>query len=144
MPTRLFTGSALVISLILALACSPQTSPQAILAEQIQAAFGQIPDPINVRVVNQTSSNVELDILVDGAPVRISCSIIQGVCDQPLLPCPQTVEAVQERLLNDQGQFTGGRNFNGSPDFTFTGGEISCGSVIIYQFTDTTASAFVL
>ena len=76
--------------------------------------------------------------------LRVSCPVILGVCDQPLLPCPETVEAVQQRTLDAQGRFTGGRNFNSTPAFTFTGDEISCGSVIVYQFTDTTATAFAL
>lgn len=149
MSTRFAIGSALTLAVAamglgLALGCTPQTSANAVLGGQIQSALGSIPNPVNLRVINQTNSDLELDLLIDGSPLRVSCPVILGVCDQPLLPCPETVEAVQQRTLDAQGRFTGGRNFNSTPAFTFTGDEISCGSVIVYQFTDTTATAFAL
>lgn len=147
-PTRavIVVALAAVLGFVLALGCTPaQSTVNAILGQEIQSALGNVPNPVDVRIINQTGVNIELDILVDNASVRISCTAIQGVCDQPLVPCPARVEAVQELMLDDQGHFTGGRNFNGSPDFTFTSpDEFKCGSVIIYEFTDTGASAFVL
>jgi len=35
----------------------------------------------------------------------------------------------------------GGRNFESNPDFIFTGGEFQCGDTLIFQFSETHASA---
>lgn len=95
-----------------------------------------------VRVVNETGSNLVVEALVDGVTTNFgTCTPTQQVCDYLLTPCPQTIEIVQERRLDLNGNFAGGRNFQGNPDFIFTSGEFTCGSYLILQFSDTGALA---
>jgi hypothetical protein len=116
-------------------------SVTSILAGQIN---DQLPDFQLVTVINQSQNDVELDIMVDGTAQTLTCSAALQRCDFPISGCPTQVEAVQQRYLDSQGRFVGGRNFNSSADFTFTPGEFDCDSVLIFKFTDTTAEAFAI
>ena len=116
-------------------------SAASILADLIE---DRLPDFLLVTVINQGLNDVELDIMVDGSPQTLTCSSVLQRCDFPISGCPSQVEAIQQRYLDSQGRFVGGRNFNSSADFTFTSDEFTCDSVLIFKFTDTTAEAFAI
>jgi hypothetical protein len=109
--------------------------------------LGQILDSarsttVLIRVVNQTTSDLTATINVDGVEkVLPICTSVQSICDYLLATCPTTIALVQEVRQDANEDFTGGRNFEGNPDFTFTNGEFNCGGTIIFQFSDTQASA---
>ncbi len=97
---------------------------------------------IIVRVVNETGSNLVVEALVDGLTTNFgTCTPTEQVCDYLVTPCPQTIEIIQERRLDLNGNFAGGRNFQGNPAFNFTRGEFTCGSYLILQFSATGATA---
>jgi len=105
------------------------------------------PNQVTIRIINQTSDDIELDVLVDGNLQLLECVGDRGICDFPLQICPQTVEAVEERRFNSEDQFAGGRIFNQNAYFTFTQDgqngtqRFDCGDVIIFQFSDNDAVA---
>jgi hypothetical protein len=136
--------------LILSLGCGGN-QVNTIISGEVSTALQQLDaNSVTLRLINQSESgqNLQLDLLIDGFQQTFSCpadnGLVGGVCDFPLTPCPKEVDALQERMLDSKGRFTGGRNFNNAPDFSFTAGEFSCGSALIYQFTDRTAKASVL
>lgn len=95
-----------------------------------------------IRVVNDTTSDVEVELRVDGVMKLLPpCTALQQACDYVLTTCPQVVEVIQETRRDTNGVFMGGRNFESNPDFTFGPGEFSCGNTIILQFSDTVAYA---
>jgi hypothetical protein len=119
----------------------------AILEAQLDLVGDTAPNPnetVRIQVINQTTRTVELDLLVDGLPQTISCDPSEARCAFVPAECPGVVEAVQERELNEDGAFVGGRNFNGNPVFIFTDEEFQCGAVILFTFTDLEATAQVL
>ncbi len=129
----LFVGSA----------CSPASAVNTVLNQQVSEVLGSIPEYLIVRVVNQTNNDVQLDILVDGLQQTVTCSSLVQVCDLVLTDCPQVIQAAEQRSLDPQGRFVGGRIFNGNEAFTFRQGEeIQCDSVIVYKFTEGGAEAF--
>jgi hypothetical protein len=134
------------IALLLINGCNGASQVNTVLDQQISGALGAITkDYVLIRVVNQTGSDLQLDYKIDGiAQATLSCSAIQEVCDRIVTTCPQSIEATQQRTLDAQGRFVGGRNFNGSDAFSFTGDELSCDSVVLYKFTPTDATAQVI
>ncbi|MBI4579476.1 MAG: hypothetical protein HY718_07230 [Planctomycetes bacterium] len=95
-----------------------------------------------VRVVNGTDADLEVTIRVDGdTKVLPACSALQRTCDYVLTTCPGIIELLQEVRRDDNEVFVGGRNFEGDAAFIFQQGDYQCGGTIIYQFTDTNASA---
>ena len=101
---------------------------------------------VTIRVINEAGTGITetLTLEIDGALTVITCTSTQHVCESVLPTCPQQVLAISERRTDTTGAFRGGRNFNGSDEsFNFTEGEFSCGQVITYMFTATSASAYV-
>jgi hypothetical protein len=100
---------------------------------------------VTIRVINETTASVETEIRVDGViKVLPACSATQRTCDYILTTCPAVVELLQETRVTTDDVFVGGRNFEGNPDFTFTSTEFDCGDLIMFQFSDTVASAQVM
>jgi hypothetical protein len=121
-------------------ACDP---PVSILNPQAQQILGQINTrTLEILVINQTGSDLELDLLIDGVQQQVTCSTLIEACPLILSTCPGEVAAVQQRTLDPQGQFIGGRNFNDNAAFTFSPGEFDCDSTLVYKFTATSAEAF--
>lgn len=150
MPHRLVTVQRILLcslaglALLAGLACtgsfggSPISGP---LTDIIDAARGTT---ALIRVGNSTGWDLQLRLRVDGVEKTLpTCAATQGTCDYLLSTCPQTIELLQERQLDSRGVFRGGRDFEGDPDFTFTAGEFECGSMILYEFSETTATASV-
>lgn len=140
-PSRSAVISACVLALLAGAGCtgSGGDSGTGILGGLLNAARRNL---IMVRVVNETTSNMEVELRVDGATKILPiCTALQRTCDYVLTTCPGLIEVVQETRLDDDENFTGGRNFEGNPDFTFTSGEFECGDTLILQFSDTQASA---
>jgi len=98
-----------------------------------------------VRVVNNTQSDLEVDIRVDGEIKQLPlCTALQQTCDYILSSCPTTIEVIQETRRNADGQFMGGRNFETNPAFIFTQGEFECGDTLLLEFSVNSASAQAL
>ena len=134
------SGCAVIMS-----GCNSGTSLNTVLNQQLTAVLGTVnPQVLRIEVVNQTINDVQLDLTVDGTPQTITCSAFIQVCDLTLTTCPSNITAVQQRSLDSSGRFVGGRNFNGNAAFTFTTGEFKCDSTIVYKFTETDATAFVI
>jgi len=100
---------------------------------------------LNIRIVNQSEGKTEeLDLRIDGALRTFTCDADAQICNFSLGAVPSRVEAVEERRLDDEGAFTGGRDFEGQSEFTFTQDDFQAGSTIVYQLGEDSASAFVL
>ncbi len=136
------------MTVLLLAGCPGASAPvNDLLSSQLKNLFPDFDlNPVVIRTINQTGANLELELLVDGLPQTIFCTAVLELCDTPLPACPTTVETVQQRLLDPQGRFLGGRNFDGAPNWIFNAGEgeFKCGDTIIYKFTDRDAEAFVL
>ena len=144
------TLGLVLLGLVLTLGCG-QSGVNTIISSEISTALQQLDqNSVTLRLINQSESgyNLELTLSVDGTQQTFECvadnGITGGVCDFPLTPCPQTVQGIQEQMLDSNGRFVGGRNLTNSQDFTFTRGEFQCGDALIYQFTDRTAEASAL
>ncbi|UCD27937.1 MAG: hypothetical protein JSV03_12660 [Planctomycetota bacterium] len=119
----------------------PGISANSILIDEIQdllTQYGIDPNIVTIRIINQTDLTEELEVLVDDLPQIISCTPAQGICDVPLLTCPQRIEVVQERRLDISGGYQGGRIFHGNPEYIFlqSEGEFQCGSIIVFLLTE--------
>lgn len=100
---------------------------------------------LTIRIANDTTSSVSADIRVDGVIKTLpACTPIQRTCEYILATCPQVVELLQETRVDANDVFTGGRNFEGNPEFTFTSGEFQCGDMIMFQFSETEATAQIM
>jgi hypothetical protein len=139
---RLVTAMLLLIGLV-QVACSPAAQLSTVLNQQVEEVLGQLfDDVVIVRVINQTNNDIELDLLVDNVGQTVDCSAALQVCDLVLSNCPQDIRAVEQRSLDPQGRFVGGRFFNDTDAFNFGPGEFDCQSVIVYKFTEGGAEAF--
>src|SRR5690606_8148115 len=97
-----------------------------------------------VLLVNQTEATIELDLLVDGSRVTVACTAIEQRCEFLPPDCPSTIEAAQERRLDEHGAFPGGSNFDSNPAYAFVPGEFGCQSTIMFTFTAEDTIAEVL
>lgn len=100
-------------------------------------------DILVIRVSNNTQSDIDIQLLVDGETKLLpTCTSTARTCDYLLQTCPQSVALIRESRRDADGVYVGGREFADNPAFTFEGDQITCGSTIIYQFSDTSASAY--
>ena len=131
---------------LMALAGCATVSVNTVLDSQLLKLLGTLDfEVLRVRVINQTgATSLDLDLKVDGISQTINCTALVAICDITLPACPKRIEAVQERLLDAQGRFVGGLDFNGGDEFVFPEGEFDCGSIIVFKFGDREASAFAL
>jgi hypothetical protein len=118
------------------------------LGSWMSALFGStdVPaaqDTVAIRVINQTSAVLTLEVLVDNERQTYTCSS-QGVYEFQLGRCPEVVEAVSEREFEPDGTFLGGRDFTGSAAFRLTRDDFECGETIIFRFTESSAEVMVL
>ena len=138
---RLPLVSAIVLPLFASLGCTGGggDSSSGVLGTLLNTARKST---VMVRVVNETTANIEVELRVDGAlKVLPTCTALQRVCDYVLTTCPSVIEVMQETRRDDDENFMGGRNFEGNSDFTFTSGEFECGDTLILQFSEDEASA---
>lgn len=139
---RLLLGSALVLTLLAAVGCTGGGGDptNAILGTVANAARQ---NTLLIRVVNATTSTVETTIRVDGQIKLLpACSPTQRVCDFFLTKCPSMVELIEETRRDPVTEaFMGGRNFESNPDFIFTDDEFDCSATLIFQFSESQASA---
>ncbi|HOB75784.1 MAG TPA: hypothetical protein PKG54_14805 [Phycisphaerae bacterium] len=91
---------------------------------------------MRVLLVNQTEATIELDLLVDDALTTVACTPTEARCEFTPPTCPAKIEAVQERRLDPQGAYMGGRNFDENPDFIFTSDDLGCDATIVFTFTE--------
>lgn len=116
-----------------------------IIDAQLRLIGGALPTATTVIVlVNQTQATIELDLLIDGALTTVSCTPADARCEYLPPTCPSTVVAVQERRLDAQGAFVGGRNYDENPNFTFDQGDFGCDSTLVFTFTEDATTAKVL
>jgi hypothetical protein len=94
-----------------------------------------------IRVVNQTGSTVQLTFDIDGSAKTLSNCSASEVCDYLLQTCPGRIALLEERRFNQDGGFAGSRFFGDNQAFTFETGEFTCGATIIYELSNTGASA---
>lgn len=92
-------------------------------------------DTVMIRIVNESGYDAELDMLIDDVQYRLTCEATQVVCDTVLDACPEVVEPVVERRLDEEGVLMGGRRFNSNEVFIFrqADDEFSCGSTLLYK-----------
>jgi hypothetical protein len=109
-----------------------------------QAGINTSANTTRLDLVNQSQSTIQLDLLIDGTIVTISCAPSDGRCSYTPTTCPTTIEVVQELRTNDVGILISGRNYNGNAAFTFTEGEFNCQSVFMFTFTEDNTTAQVL
>lgn len=142
---RLFLGLAVGSIAGLSILTSGCGTSRTVINAEIAAALAKVDSNIViVEVVNQTTNDIQVDFTIDGLPQTVTCTTLQQVCPVTLPACPAEVRAVEQRSLDAQGRFVGGRLFNGNEAFSFTSGEFNCESVLIYKFTESGASAFAI
>lgn len=141
---RILLGGLTGLALLAITACTGSFGGSAIsgaLSDIIDAARS---NTVFIRVGNSTGWDVEVVLRVDGVLKTLpACQATEGICDYVLTSCPLTIELLQERRMDSRGIFRGGSDFEGDPDFTFTSDEFECGSLILFEFSETTASASV-
>jgi hypothetical protein len=135
----------LVFNFLLLAGCF--VDPTAILGEAVAAELGITKESIFLRIINKGDSTQEIQIRVDDELITLpQCAPATGsvVCDSVITDCPTTIELVQETRFDLDGGFAGGRSFDGNEEFIFRRGEFECGASIVFEFTDTTATATIL
>ena len=111
-------------------------------AEQAQ----QLMDPnviVTIRIINKSGIREELDLLVDNEPTTIYCESGTSIADWVISPCPSRIELVQERRVDEMGNWKGARNFGGLEEYIFTGEEFECGSYLLLELSDTETKATI-
>jgi len=103
------------------------------------------PDAVTIRIINQSGGLTEqLDLRIDGLLQTFTCESEQGICDFTLDTQPSAVEAVEERRLDADGAYRGGRSFEGQEEFTFGEEDIFAGTTIVFQLSESLAAAFTM
>lgn len=139
-------GGLAGIVLLLCAGCPSNTSVNSVL-HQILANMqeGSGTQSIRIRIVNGSEGlTEELDLRIDGTIQTFSCDAEDMTCNFNLGILPVTVEAVEERRLDADGLYRGGRIFSGQAGFTFTRDQFENGSTIVFQLSEDQAEAFVL
>jgi hypothetical protein len=100
---------------------------------------------LTIRIVNLSDGLTEqLVVRIDDELQTLTCEAGQSICDFDLAFLPDRVEAIEERRLDADDNFAGGRTLDGQDAFSFTSDDYDFGSTIIYEFSETAASAEVL
>ena len=101
---------------------------------------------LTIRIVNLSAGlTEELYVRVNGVPRTFTCEPeVVGVCDSVLAELPSLLEVVEERRVDEEGAYWGGRHLEGQPGFTFTRNDFQPGSIILFQLSEEEASAQVL
>ena len=100
-------------------------------------------ETVAIRIVNQTSAVLMLDVLLDNQMQTFNCTS-QGICEFPLASCPEVIEAVSERRFDTRGTFIGGRDFTGADAFRLTRDDFQCNETIMFIMSESDTEVMVL
>ena len=146
---RTAAGALVAVSLLAGVGCGFLATGQQLNAV-LKQLVGQLdldtnPDAVTIRIINQSGGLTEqLDLRVDGLLQTFTCKSEEGICDFTLDTQPSLVEAVEERRLDADGAFRGGRSFEGQEEFTFGEEDIFAGTTIVFQLSESLAAAFTM
>lgn len=146
---RRLTGCVVAITVagvVLPLGCTgllPGLSSSISSTDILRDLLGSVqPNTVQLSVINQTTYDIQLDVLVDGVPQTLTASV--GVPSRYVLQtCPTEVITVAERWLQD-GRVVGGRTYPANSQYSFRAGSFSCGSVLTWVLSQNQVQTFVL
>ena len=113
------------------------------LVTEITGSSRTLTDTVRIRIVNQSSSMLELEMSVDGELHTLTCSS-QDICETALGFCPEVIELVSERRFDSGGTFLGGKDFEDAEVFTITRDKFECNETVIFRFTESNTEILVL
>ena len=113
------------------------------LLEDLQ--IGQDANAVTIRIVNGSAGlTEELDLRIDGVLQTFTCEADAGTCNFSLGYVPSRIEGVEERRLDEEDVYQGGRILDGNAKFIFTEDYFGPGSVIVFQLSEEQAEPSVI
>jgi len=100
-------------------------------------------ESVKIRIVNQSSSVLSLELSVDGVVDTMTCDD-QEICETALEYCPSEISLVSERRFDSDGTFLSGQDFDDTDDFTLTRDDFECTETVILKFTESDTSILIL
>ena len=139
----LLAGWLIIVGAILPGCGAMSTSEFESLVSELVGSTKTLNTTVALRIVNQSSAELTLEVLVDDEMQTLTCSS-QDICEFPLELCPEVIELVSERRFDSRGTFLGGQNFTDAAAYRLTRDDFQCHETVIFRFTESNTEILVL